>query len=300
MDSQIETQPDTLIGQLEKATSIEFQRMPSIDELEMLAAVGQKKIREYGIQTLKLVDGTVIKTIFKSPDSNRLSIVEPDIPSELKGDIQAGVFLHNHPIKQQEENGTGEITLHILPSDGDFENNKYPTRVAGLKPGGAMNVTSQYGVTLNIGITGMDREEDIVRRLKYRAGARETAKETNIWKFYNGPRAGESAVNQQSEKVLEKYSLGNEDILIASHTEYTYFPAMDQAKISPLATVRHFIFVSWEKLKQLENSFGGLENLYFGNGVDKLVKALELDIPHEQNLSDVCKICWKPPKKRGE
>lgn len=299
MDSQAETQSDTLIGQLEKANSIEFRRMPTIDELEMLAAEGQKTTREYGIQTIKLVDGT-LRTIFKSSDSNQLLIIEPDIPSELKRDVQAGVFQHNHPVKPGEETGTGEITLHILPSSGDFENNKYPTRIAGLKPGGAMNITSQYGVTLNIGIAGMNREEDIVRRLKYRAGAIKTATETNIWKFYTGSRTGESIVNQVPEKVSEKYSLGNGDIIVASHTEYVYFPAMDKAGVSPIATVRHFVFISWEQFRHLENNFGGLENLYFGNGIDRLVETLDLDIPHERNLSDVCKIYWKPSKKRGE
>lgn len=299
MYPQTETQTDVLIDQLEKVGSIEYRRAPTINELEILAAEGQKKIREYGTQTIKLVDGTV-RTIFRSPDSNQLSIIEPDIPSELRGEVQAGVFQHNHPVKQGEETRTGEITLHILPSGGDFKNNRYPTRIAGLKPGGAMNITSQHGVTLNIGITGMDREEDIVRRLKYRVGARETAKETNVWKFYTGPRTGESIINQVPEKVSEKYSLGNGDVIVASHTEYVYFPTMDKAGMSPIATVRYFVFVGWKEFKQLEDNFGGLENLYFGDGVDRLTEKLNLDIPHERNLSDVCKICWKPPKKRGE
>ena len=286
----------SLIDRLEQTNLVEVNRSPTIEDLKFLADKGHTSIVEYGCQALKTTEGQEV-TQFTKSELKEVAIFEPEIPGRLKGKLTGAVFIHNHPILPSEQIGD-EKTLHVFPSEADFWAN-FMSRMAA----GYMNIASIHGLLMNIGIEPMSREEDLTRRLKIKAGAKETGNETNIWRILSGEKAGSVLPKRIPVMVGEKFSMGSADVILASKTEYIYHgfnKRKDGEDMPVMGFSRYFLLVGWDKLKSVETNFGGLSNLFFGDGVSQLVEALKIDAPHDQNLSTVTQASGAYTKRRGK
>lgn len=257
------------------------QGVPTIQDIRDLALKTQSEQIEYGVsvyQTVSAETGSVY-----AAGSSR-AIFEPEPPKELKGKIRSGVFIHCHPIALSERVENGR-SLHLLPSGSNSLAGDFGADIMSRIIGGYLNVASEYGLTMNIGIEGITREDFITRELKRKAGADKTANE-HVWKIWSGNKAGTAFVNREiGEAVDQKFSV-DEDIILLSHTD-------------SLGT-RNFLHLSWEKLTELESIYGGFENLCFGNGLDLLLNHLAIDVKHDKNLGEAAQTTYALPQKRGE
>ena len=256
--------------------------MPSIDVLQEMANETQTTFKEDGVSVLKLSDKSIESVYTKSAGT---SIYEPTPPLDLKGKIKSGVFIHFHPIMAEEEVSDGR-SLHILPSGHDFMSGgdisaSYWSRVIS----GYLNIGSKYGLTMFIGSEGISRDDYILREAQKRAGSKDIAKQTT-WKILTGDNAGTAFIDRESEyAITNKFSI-KEDKILFSQTEGT--------------NTRYFLHLSWEKLREFESVYGGLENLFFGDGMKKLGVNLKMDVFYEDNLGKAAGNFYKMPKSRNE
>jgi len=254
--------------------------VPTIDQIEELARNTQDQQREYGVSSYSVKDG---QRYFRLIRSSGTKINEPEIPREIKGKVDAGIFIHCHPIFPGEEVESGK-SLHVLPSGynaehGDIASNLWERKIAGY-----LNIASKYGLTMNIGVEGLTREEHITRTLKARAKADDTANES-VWKILSGKKGGTSFNESEfPQAVTNKFSLDGDVILLSNSERFI--------------GTRYFLHLSWEKLKELESIYGGIDNLFFGDGLDTLTKHLEITVPHERNIAKAARKIYALPKNR--
>lgn len=256
------------------------QGFPTIQDIRGLAVKTQFEQIEYGVSVYQTVSGET-GSVYASGGSG--SIYEPELPSELKGKIRSGIFIHCHPVNPSERVETGR-SLHILPSGSSSLAGDFGADIISRVIGGYLNVASEYGLTMNIGVESITREDSITRELKRKAGAGKTSNE-HVWKIWSGGKAGTAFVNREmGEAVDQKFSL-DEDIILLSHT-------------GSLGT-RSFLHLSWEKLTESESIYGGFKNLCFGNGLDLLISHLAIDVKHSKNLGEAAQTTYALPQKRG-
>lgn len=254
--------------------------VPTIEEVRDAANMTQFEMQEYGVSVYSTTNGEK-KTLFTKSDG--LSIFKPEVPYEIKGKIKESVFIHCHPIVREERVESGR-SLHILPSGhGGFEGD-FAASLWSPSGGNYLNIASEYGLTMNIGVQGISRVDDLTRTLRERNRAYKLANEA-VWKVYSGEKAGMS-FNQDEfpQAVTDKFVI-NEEVLLLSHTER----AIGE---------KYFLHLSWNKLKELEPIFGGMENLFFGDGLDKLTEHLKINVPHEKNLAKATQHSYAMPKNR--
>lgn len=285
--TNIESQSLSLIDKIARREAYRIESFPTVQDLQEIAKEGQKRQREFGVQLYITEDEK--GTTFNSGAAE--NVFEPEPPSKLRDKIRAGIFFHSHPIKPEDQLADGKIGLHIMPSEpGDFKATIWSRRIAGY-----FNILTEHGMTLNVSAEGVSRNEDILRRLRYKAGEKELANE-KVWKILTGSQAGQVIVGEQSKKVSEGFNFGHEDVVAFSHTDYSYI-GVD--KVSPIGTIRHFVFISWQKLEEMQEIYGNLENLCFGKGTRKLIEHLGFNIPCEDNLGIVARKPYQLAKKRG-
>ena len=152
--------------------------------------------------------------------------------------------------------------------------------------GGYLNVASEYGFTMCVGIEPISREDLITRAMRKKLGSPDISKQT-IWKVLSGEKSGTSFVGVESRQAInDKFSM-NEDVIAFSHVEKD--------------GVRYFLHVSWEALDELVDDCGGIENIFFGDGLNLLLKKLEMDVPCKNNLgavADIVHMRQHSPKSR--
>ena len=241
--------------------------VPQIQDLITATLETQHHLEEHGISVYATKEGDRHTLFTKSKGQ---SIFEPDIPSSLKGKIKSGIFIHCHPISTSEEVNGGR-SLHILPSAysafaGDFAANLW-SRVIG----GYLNIASKYGLTINIGIDGISRDEDVTRTLREKVNAYDLATE-KVWKVLSGQKGSMSFNQMEARQAIDDKFTMDEDVLLRSYTDRAI-------------GTKYFLHLSWEKIQELEQVFSGLDNFFFGDGLDRLIKHLNLDVTHEKNLA---------------
>ncbi len=273
--------PSEIIEKLTESNK-EFRSntLPSIDDLHTMALMTQDKGLELGVSLYTASKGEINGSEFNV--GTERSIYEPTPPRELRGKISSGVFIHCHPISEDERVPDGK-SLHILPSgtqpfEGDFEAS-YMSRVVA----GYLNVASEYGLTMMVGIEGIAREDDITRKMREKLGRSDLARE-RTWKVLSGEQGGVAMVGDEFKVAVDdKFSI-NEDVVLLSNTQEL--------------GVRYFLHISWDKLKELEKSYGSLENLCFGDGLESLLQELNIEVQHEKNLGSAAVQVYKMPKER--
>lgn len=258
---------------------LRVDRSATIRDLKELAVKTQESAAEYGVsiyQTIEDKSGSVYTV------GEGTSIYEPEPPSELRGKIKSGVFVHCHPVRSNERSDDGR-TLHILPSGNGFFSGDFEASIQSRVIGGYLNIASEYGMTMFIGIEGISRDDEVVRKLRKKFKGSYLGKQ-KVWKIITGERAGTAFVNSEFEEAVnDKLSMGD-DVLLFSNTEEL--------------GVRYFLHLSWEKLEELKSTYGDLNNLCFGDGLEKLVGALKLHVPHKKNLGEAAVIAYATPQKR--
>ena len=235
-------------------STLRVDRPATINDLKELAIKTQESAVEYGVSIYQTTDG---KSGSVYTVGEGTSIYEPEPPKELRGKIKSGVFVHCHPIRNNERPDVGR-TLHVLPSGNGFFSGDFEASIMSRVIGGYLNIASEYGLTMFVGIVGISRDEKVVRDLRKKFKKNYLGKQ-KIWKIISGERAGTALVNSEFEEaVYDKLSM-NEDVLLFSNTEEL--------------GVRYFLHLSWEKLEELKSAYGDLNNLCFGDGVEKLAES---------------------------
>ncbi|MFC1727263.1 hypothetical protein ACFL0Y_01950 [Patescibacteria group bacterium] len=278
-----EIKPLSLTDRLDSEKYIAFQQLPTLSDIQAIAESGQLKQREYGAQLYTTGDKVGCNYVrgYDSRSGNK-AIREPRPPERLWEKIQSGVFIHTHPLKEKYLLKKPDVPMGALPSrSGDI-----PASLLASYIGTYLNVATVYGLVMNIGAEGIDRSEHVVRTLRGRLGVQEQAKE-DVWKVWTGERAGDTLADKKGGEFDDNDLLGRENIVIISHTRIS-------------GPVSWFLFVSWDKLNELEAVHGGLENICFGDGVQKIVKELSIDVPHGENLSDIVKNPFPRPLERNQ
>lgn len=261
-----------------KGQEFRVNKLPTMNDIHTLALRTQEKMEEYGVSMYKTTDGKCGSVYNKG---GKRSIYEPEPPREFRGKIESGVFVHCHPIPQSERVAEGR-SLHVLPSGtkafaGDFEANNW-SRVIG----GYLNVASEYGLTMFIGIEGISREDYVTRQLRRKVGSHDLAKQ-RVWKVLSGNQSGTAFVGDEFREAVDKKFSMDEDLILLSNTQ-------------DLGT-RYFLHLSWEKLGELEPVYGSLENLCFGDGLKSLIGHLGVKVPHKDNLGDAASVLYRMPQK---
>jgi hypothetical protein len=247
---------------------------PTIEDIHTLALRTQEKMNEYGVSVYTTSEGNVGSVYTIGREHN---IFEP-APSELlRGNIKSGVFIHCHPLASRIRVDSG-TSLDSLPSRMDFKADLW-SRVIG----GYMNVASESGFTMCIGIEGISREDYVTRRLRRKVGAHDLAGQ-QVWKILSGNNAGTAFADKEVEEaIMDRFPL-EKDMTLVSNT-------------GDLGT-RYFLHLPWDKLEELKGVYGSFENLCFGDGLDRLTEHLDIDVPHSRNLGDTAISSGVRPKKR--
>jgi hypothetical protein len=135
-----------------------------------------------------------------------------------------------------------------------------------------------------IGTEGISRQDSITRKMRVKLGAHKLAHQ-RTWKVLSGEKAGSAWVGSEFPQAIdEKFSL-SENVILFSNTQEL--------------GIKYFLHMSWEKLKELETVYGGLDNLCFGNGLQLLVQKLGIHVHHEASLSDATRLVMEQPKGRS-
>lgn len=66
-----------------------------------------------------------------------------------------------------------------------------------------------------------------------------------------------------------------------------YDPVMVWYNRWPHRNTNFFLLLSWSKVQEFTPVFNDLDNLCFGDGVNKIVQHLQLDVVHQTNLAAV-------------
>lgn len=255
--------------------------LPTIDDLHTLANKAKETKTELGVSIYMVSAEEKMGSTYNIGSAT--SIYEPEPPNKYKGKIEAGLFIHCHPVPDSKRVKEGR-PLHILPSGGEGRFvGDFAANVMSRVVGGYLNIASEYGLTMSIGIEGISREDDLTRKMRKKLGAYKKGNE-KTWKILSGEKAGVSMVgNEYRAEVDKKFSIGD-DVVLLSHTQEL--------------GIRYFLHTSWDKLKELESIYGGVENLCFGDGLQALLKELNISVPHEKNLSTAAKKILVTPKSR--
>ena len=136
-----------------------------------------------------------------------------------------------------------------------------------------------------MGVEGNTREEDLTRTLREKAKSFDLANES-IWKIMSGEKGGTSFNQKEFPQAIDDKFTMEEDVVLLSHNERNI-------------GTRYFLHLSWDKLKELEPVYGGVDNLFFGDGLDKLTKHLGINVYHEPNMAKAARKTYAMPKERG-
>lgn len=270
---------NTTLGILEKTGLVENSILPSLDTLQGLAQLGTKNLVEYGVQIYEAVvngrtthEATFVRGLPPSKYARKMSIFEPEKPENAT----RGVFFHTHSDEPYSTwrylrsfiHPRKQHSWYMLPSD---EGVGYSLDKMGggdtyanysRKLGGYLNVVSPHGMALHVGVGP---------RLQ---GVHLTNSE---WEIVAGTQKGRKYTPIQRYSDLSSVP---DPIMIWKHQW-------------PAGNSQFFLLLSWGEINRLSSVFENVENLCFGDGLEKMIKELNIDIPHENNLADVTKIWAK-------
>lgn len=258
---------------------------PTFNDLEEIQKLTVSDNLEYGLQVIKTKEG--FSKVFVKGTRTGIKAPGIRIPHE------AVVFFHSHPpVEEKYRLGYEHHSpLEILPSydpwvylqrDGDFMNTK-GSILTGFMKGGYMNIVSKDGITLNVGVKGISRDEKLTTEVR-KLQKLENEQAVISWKVWTRPNSGLSFSNAL---VIAKKGLrlvGEENFVLISATDYA------------TETTSYFVYLSWGKMEETGLS---LEDLLFGNGVNALMRHLKLEsFPYSNNLSEVVPLQPKAEERR--
>lgn len=264
--------PELPVALLERVKIIEGQRIPSIHVLKSLASLCARTNWEYGVQVYETSVGGQQYKEATYVRGERDSIREPEKPEGAS----KGVFIHTHNNRRGLSINSllhlGKPSWYMLPSDAGFDNffERLVTGKAGditahlfSRPfAGYLNILSDYGVTLHIGVTGDSANDDL---------------KDSQWEIIAGKQAGR--VYETPRKLWMDHKSTPDSVMVWSERW-------------PHSNSNFFLMLSWDRVSELTPVFTDLENLCFGDGVERVVQNLYLDVPHKKNLSDVAQISF--------
>ncbi len=227
-----------------------FPRTALWDDLKLLAFGGTVNSTEYG-STVGVMRRQGFLIVNK-PITPGMAVEQPPLTSDQAR--AAKVMFHVHYLTSTEQTSVGTnisatVTLpSFIPPAGLNPNGSGDIAIQHLENidigdlghGGAVNVISQYGVTLNI---------SAIRNIR----------QSPEWKVTNGIRAGNTFVRTISPTGTHE-SIGDErydDVLVLVHSDGINYE-------------RTFLFLSWKQVEVLAQQGITLEDVCFGTGLQKL------------------------------
>lgn len=258
---------ESILEILDKTGIIESSSVPAIFDLKSMADFSSVKKREYGVQIAEVgTEDKHRKALYVKGETG--SIREPPKPA----DVLRGVFFHTHfntthrhLLWPKSWINPIQLSWEMLPSDAGIEHAfeswagditaNFSTRTLG----GYLNIASPFGLVMRVGV--MEGESN--KRL-----------DDSQWEIMIGTQRGK--IFTAKERIFDHTSVPD--------------PMMVWSHKWPHAKTSFYLLLSWDEVSKLNQTFGDLENLCFGDGVEKLVKELGLDIPYGQNLSEITKI----------
>lgn len=263
---QVSNTAESPLAMLDKIGIVENQPIPSVETLQKLVALSSRQDREYGIQLYEMQTEEGDRKASTYIKGEKGHIREPKPPQHT----QRGVFFHTHPEMRSWLNqiivGSRTRPWYMLPSDmgfkdmfdkvlsgrsGDIVATMLSARLAGY-----MNIASPYGLTLRIGVVKDPSNSQL---------------EDSEWGMLSGSQKGK--VVSPKKLALDRHAI--------------YDPVMVWRNRWPHGNTNYFLLLSWDKLQELTPVFNNLDNLCFGDGVEKVVQHLQLNVEHRDNLAAV-------------
>lgn len=263
---QLSNTPESPLAMLDKVGIVENQPIPSIEILQNLVVLSSRQSREYGIQLYETQTKEESHKAASYIKGEKAYIWEPKPPQHT----QRGVFFHTHPEMKSWLNqiivGQKIRPWYMLPSDmgyrdmfdkvlsgraGDILATMMSARLAGY-----LNIASPYGLALRIAAVKDSSNDQL---------------EDSEWGMLLGTQKG---------KILSPRKL-------ALDRQPIYDSLMVWRNRWPHGSTNLFLLLSWGKVQELTPVFNDLDNVCFGDGVEKIVQHLQLDVVHQPNLAAV-------------
>jgi hypothetical protein len=271
-----------ILAELKDKKLCERNGVPSEEDLRELVEYSIQNGNEHGVQVLRLKDDQRLSRWVKGRGG---VITEPGLTKDLREQAEAGIFVHVHNIRTSK---SGSNLAYALPSEisvpGSFEaittNDFIYTRVygGGKATSGLLNIAHQDGLTLNIARATMPRHLAVVNQLRDWRGLGVKNRDLSVWKVRTGDNAGD--VFPSSYEEFQK----------GYHLNYENSPVVISRLDVDARVDEHFLIMTWEQAKDLRPTYGSLDNLLFGNGLQRLGDRLGLSdrkVPYEKSLAEV-------------
>lgn len=264
---QVSNTAASLLDMIKKVGIVENQPIPSVKILQNLVALSSRQGREYGVQLYEMQTEEGNRKASTYIKGEKDHIWEPKPPQHT----QRGIFFHTHPELKSWLNqiiiGSRIRPWYMLPSDTGFHDMFYKmvsgrggdivATVLSARLAGYLNIASPYGLTLRLG----EVNDPSNTQLK-----------DSEWEMLFGSQKGK-VVSQPQKLAFDRHPI--------------YDPVMVWRNRWPHGNTNFFLLLSWGKLQELTPVFNDLDNICFGDGVEKIAQHLQLDVVPQANLTAV-------------